>query len=146
MACDQCWILGDMPAGTSFEQHFKLRKSTDYNSYIKAHFDVSGLFHSNVPNSLNPSVLARFASLMTNAVQSSFDGKLLPLPKLVVVVADDNLIQTISDSFQSVSKAYSRIINFIMTEFERCVASFKENLPARCIKNVGYPNFLWIQA
>ena len=37
------------------------------------------------------------------------------------------------------------MINFIITEFERGVASFKENLPAKCTR-AGWPHWIWIHA
>ena len=120
-----------------------MRQSTEYNFYTKAHFDVQGFYNSLTSD--NPSTLARLASLMTNAVQSIFGSKLLPLPKLVVIVLDSDIINMLGDTNQSISKAFSKMINFIMTEYEHCVATFKENLPAKCIRNVGFPHFLWIQ-
>ena len=69
----------------------------------------------------------------------------MPLPKLVVIIPDEDLLKLFGDTSQSISKAFSWILNFVMTEYERCVSTFKENLPAKCIKNQGFPYFLWIQ-
>ena len=77
--------------------------------------------------------------------QAISNAKLFPLPKLIVIVADDNLLREFTDMHKGVSKAMSRIVNFIMTEYDHGVASFKENLPAKSVKSV-YPHFLWIQA
>ena len=38
-----------------------------------------------------------------------------------------------------------RFLNFIMAEYNRCVATFKENLPAKCVRHDGFSSFLWIQ-
>ena len=109
---------------------------------------MTGYFnHDNAVD--NPSVVGRFASLLTNAVHRKSvggTGSLLPLPKLVIIVPDNNLVNAVGENItQNVSKAYSRLLNYIMTEYDRCVAAFKENLPACCIKSPGYPSFLWIQ-
>ena len=145
-AYENCWIFGDAFTSRSFEQFFQSRKCTEYNAYRKAHFDVFGYFNSFA--SENPSIVGRFASLLSNAVKSRNDKKLQPLPKIIVVVVDDNLLTILHDhplgvsTASDMSKAYSRIINFVMMEYERAVASFKENLPAKCVKNGGFPSFL----
>ena len=143
-------MFGGVFTSRSYGQFFKSRKSMEYNSYSKAHFNITS--YSNSFTTENPSVLGHFASLLTNAVQNKGDSKkLLPLPKLIVVIPEDDLLSTIErgfkefDSERDLSKAYSRIVNFIMTEYERGVATFKENLPAKCFRNVGYPYFLWIE-
>ena len=144
-AYDRCWILGDSFASCSFEQHFKARKSIEYNGYIKANFDISGFF-CNFMND-NPSVIARMGNLMYVAMDCRFSGKLLPLPKLVVVVPDDDLIRLVSteDYIHDFSEPQSRILNYIMTQHQRSISIFKENLPARCVRS-DFPKILWIQA
>ena len=90
--------------------------------------------------------VGRFASLMTKAIHSTNDLKVILLPKIVIVVPDDNLCNIFGvETSKNVSKAYCRILNYIMTEYERCVASFKENLPAKSVRSPGFPSFLWIQ-
>ena len=74
-------------------------------------------------------------------------GNYFCLPKLVVIVPDDDLIKLLCTeaNMKGFSKPMSRIINYIMTEHERCIAAFREYLPAKALKQ-GYPHFLWIQA
>ena len=137
--------MGDSFAAKSYDSYFQQRKSIEYNFYTKAHFDTKGFFHNDMSD--NPSVIARLSSLVHSAAHARQGNLLLPLPKLVVIVIDNNLINALGkDISKSVSKAYSKMLNFVMTEFDRCIASFKENLPVRCVKNPGYPYFLWIQA
>ena len=50
---------------------------------------------------------------------------------------------TLNDTL--ISKQFSRILNYIMTEFERNMAAYKEYLPTKSLHS-GYPQFLWIQA
>ena len=75
------------------------------------------------------------------------DKKLLPLPKLVIVVPDDDVISAFKegDTGHRLSKNYSRLTNYIMTEHERCIASYKEYLSAKSVKPY-YPHILWIEA
>ena len=93
-----CWVFGDDFASRSFDQHFKLRKSTELNSYMKNHFDISGYFNN--VSAENPSVIGRFASLMTNAMHREYpnNGKTLASPKIVVVVPEENILRTFGEN------------------------------------------------
>ena len=144
MAYDRCWILGDEFGCHSFEQYFQGRRSTDYNSCIKVHFDVSGYFNNNFSD--NPSVISRMSNLVANAHSKRFDNnnRIWPLPKIVVIVPENALFAGFNNDLKGVMKQFARILNFIMTEHERNLASFKEHLPAQCLKD-RYPHILWIQ-
>ena len=82
------------------------------------------------------------------------NGKIFPLPKLIVFVLDDDLIRLFTKELKSeaeeadihlsgFSKPMTRVLNHIMTHLERSIASFKENLPAKCLQ-AGFPQILWI--
>ena len=83
---------------------------------------------------------------MAHAMSFQFAGKLLPLPKLIIIVPDDDIIKLISteDMVKGFSKPVSRLLNYLMTEYEWVVAVFKELLPACCVQSY-FPHFLWIQ-
>ena len=142
MGYERCWIFGDDFASKSFQQHFQSRQSTDYNGYIKAHFNTTGFFNNFMAD--NPSVISRMANLLTFALSKKCDGKLLPLPRIIVVVPDNDLLRTMDGYTNELAKPFCRILNFIMTEYSRAVASYKENLPAKCVRTDS-PQFLWIQ-
>ena len=143
-AYDQCWIFGDEFASHSYEQYFKSRASSDYNSYMKAHFDVRGFFNNMF--SENPSVIGRMGNLMIHAVESKCDKKLFPFPKIVVIVPDDNIIKCFAQAQDDViAKQIDRLLNYILTEHKRCIASYKDYLPAKSLRPT-YPRILWIQA
>ena len=94
----------------------------------------------------NPSVIGRMANLLNAALMGSKDKKgYNPLPKIIVIVPDQDIISCLDSEMSGLSKSYGRLVRFIMTEYERGVISFKENLPAKSKKD-GYPHFLWIQA
>ena len=64
----------------------------------------------------------------------------------MVIILDDDIVKTLCyTSGNDLAKHYGRIINFIVMEYTCSVTSYKENLPAKCIRS-GYPHFLWIQA
>ena len=142
-AYDGCWIFGDAFCSRSFKQYFQQRKSADYNGYIKAHFDTVG-YYNNTFSSDNPSLISRMANLMSHAMASQIGGWLQPLPKLIIVVPDNDIIR-LFEEFEGISKPLSCILNYIMTEHERCIGSFKEMLPAKSLK-ADYPQILWLHA
>ena len=145
MAYDQCIFLGDQFGLRSFEQYFKNRKSIDYNGYVKANFDTCGFFGSFI--SENPSLISRLSNVVITAIEHRIANRMMPLPKLFVMVPDNDIIKLFIDKHceAGVSKPLSRIINQIMTNHDRMVSSYRDSLPARCVKS-DFPHFLWIQA
>ena len=143
-AYERCWFFGDEFTTCSFEQYYKSRQSSEFNGYVKSHFDVTGFYNGMM--SENPCIISRLANLMGHAILTkTVDNKLLPLSKLVVVVPDADIIRSLNDCASGLTKNFARLLNFIMTEHERSLASFRENLPAKSLKQ-GYPHVLWIQA
>ena len=142
---ERVWFFGDDFGQRSFKQHFKGRKSMDYNAYVKANFDFTGFFASFIND--NPSLISRMTNLLINAIECKVNGRLLPLPKIVVVVPDNDIICLLSDKdcFSGIAQLLSQIVNHIMTEYERTLAVYKEYLSAKSL-HPGYPHILWIQA
>ena len=96
----------------------------------------------------NPSIVGRISNLLTQAAEMKICSRLLPLPKLIVVVLDDAIVNVLSEkncSTHRISKPISKLLNHIMTEYSRAIAFLKEFLPAKSVRE-GYPHLLWIQA
>ena len=142
-AYDQLWIFSDDFGNKSFQKFFMDRPCNE--GYMKTHFDVKGF--SNGSLSDNPSVIGRFSNLMKFAISSTITGKtskkLLPLPKLIVIIPEDDILNCLKEEENGLTKAFGRLVKFIMTEHERGIASFKENIPSKSKKD-GYPHILWI--
>ena len=68
-------------------------------SYVKSHFDTTGHFTSDFLND-NPSTISRLSNLMVSAIGTTYGSKILPLPKLVICVPDDDLIQILHTLLQ----------------------------------------------
>ena len=133
-AYNRCWFFGDRFGARSFEQYFQARKCADYQGYVKANYDTSGFF-SNFTSD-NPSIIARLSNLMGMAMNCTFSEKLLPLPRLFVLVPDDDIIKLIADTdkeCKGMTRALNRLLNHIMIEYDRGIATFKELL----LQNVG---------
>ena len=142
VAYQQCWFFGDEFSSRSFERYFQARPSLEYNGYVRANFDTKGYFTSQF--SENPSIISRMCNLLVHALQSKVDKRLLPLPWLIIIIPDDDLIRCFNEE-HSLSTPFSRILNHIMTEHERCISAYKDYLPAKCIRSDS-PKILWIQA
>ena len=128
----------------SFEKYFKPRDISD-GYYSKTHFDVTGYSSNSYGD--NPSTIARFANLLKKAVSTVGAGKKLqPMPKIIVIVPDNDIIKCFSTCDATsgcLTKPFGMVINFIMTEYERGTSSYKEGLPSKAKKDM-YPYFLWI--
>ena len=135
---ERIWFFMDEFGSNSFEKHFK-----PLDGYVKSHFDISGWSNNSFSN--NPSMISRLANLMKAATSSQQKGqKLKPLPKLIVVVADDNIIETLSTApKEDMTKALGMLVNFVMTEHERGISSFKESLTAKS-RREEYPHIMWV--
>ena len=141
---DRCWFFGDAFCNKSFEQYFQACSSTDYNGYTKAHFDTTGYFGCFYRD--NPSLLSRMSNILITAIETRFNNKLLPLPKLIIIVPDNDIISLLKeDPYSDVTKGYSRLLNYLMSEYDRSISAYKEYLPAKSLRP-GYPQLLWIQA
>ena len=111
---------------------------------MKANFDTIGFFNNFFTD--NPSVVARFANLISVGMNCQASGKLFPLPKIIMVVPEDNLIRLLcgNDRMKGFSKPMSQLLNFIMTHHDCSIAMFKELLAACSLKH-DFPQILWIQ-
>ena len=134
-------FFSDEFGSKSFEHFFK--RKTD--GYVKKHFDLSGF--SNNMFADNPSIVGRLGNLMSAATSKGKDPKFSPLPKIIVVVPDDDIIRCMKlheDSTDLIDN-FGRMIKYVMTEHERAIASYKEHIPIKS-KREGYPQILWIMA
>ena len=94
-AYERCWFLGDEFCRRSFERHFRSREAIDYNSYVKAHYDVKAYFGTFM--NANPSTVGRFGNLVTTALSETGQNNLkYPFPRLAVVVPDGDILSCIT--------------------------------------------------
>ena len=76
---------------------------------------------------------------------ASIYKRILPFPKMIVVVTDDDVINCLKNISTDLPKAFNRLVNHVMLEHERSISSFKEHLMPKSKKD-GYPHILWILA
>ena len=136
---DSLWVIGDDFGFKSFTKHFYERN--DIDRYMMEHFEVIG-FNNNKELSYDVNTISRMRNNLVGAVH---DQKLLP--KYVVVVLDDDIIQFARRRItkgNDWSTIFSRIVRYLMCQFDRVIATHKEHLPMKC-KRDDEPKFIWIK-
>ena len=90
----------------------------------------------------DPNILSRLRNMLIGLIHQE-----IKLPKMVVIVLDDDLIKYYGaeEDPESLMKALKRLLNELMTEFRKVVSTQKERLPKKALK-AFYPQFVWIQA
>ena len=96
---------------------------------------------NNRVNSLDTNTVSRYRNQLIGAL---LDKKVLP--KIVVIIPDDDIINFIEDSFDAKlpPKEMGHVLNWLMNEYDKLISIHKENLPAKA-KRAGYPQILWIE-
>ena len=137
---EKIWFFGDNFAFNTFAKYYQQVPLDRYDGYIRNHYEVTGFMNSKYA-SQQRSMLARMRNLLPNAISNQ------PLlPKMVVIVPDDDLIRFMRHRKCGISNLnFQRVINWLMNEYERTLLAYKEKLHSK-LKKVYYPYFIWIEA
>ena len=132
------WFIGDEFAAHSFEHYFQSRDHTEYSGYTKENFNTIG-FMSSKYVSCNQNLLSWLQNALAKAIQDE-----ILLPKLVIVVIDDDMIKYFDFDGCGITKSMSQLVHTLMTDYDRYVSAQKDYLPKKA-KRPGYPHFIWIE-
>ena len=105
---------------------------------MKQSFD-SGTFTTNEYASLDCNAYSRVRIQLVKAI-----NKEITLPKMVVIIADNDLMRYFDPEDNEVSKNIGKVLNWLMSEFGRIISAHKEHLPTKAVKPT-YPTFIWIE-
>ena len=105
-------------------------------SYTTRHFAVM-VQATNNSRSNNPAILARLRNSLVHAI-----NRCTQLPKIVVIVLEDDLLESINPN-ENLAAALNKRIRWLMHEYRKIIDTTKDFLPQNA-KNDGYPKFLWI--
>ena len=133
------WVFGDNFGFNTYEKYYHQRSMEKYPYYAKERYDVSGFFNNSI-NSKDRSVLGRMRNLLTSALS---DRPLLP--KLIILVPDDDLIRVIKAKSTYLEDTFTRVLRWLMKEYECIVLTHKEFMPVKS-KRENVPFFIWIEA
>ena len=106
------------------------------NTFCYQNFEVRGFF----------SYDNKFDRITANRIRNCFVTALnehAALPKVVVVVMDDNVLTDFDELRFNVTCNLEIMIKWIMREFEHILLTYKEYLPTKA-KRANFPHVLWI--
>ena len=91
---ENIWFIGNSFMVRSFRQYFQDREQESYRGYIKKHFQTSG-YMSDKYISNNPNMTGRIQNCLVKVIHDQ-----LLLPKMIVIVLDDDIIHFINHAGQ----------------------------------------------
>ena len=105
--------------------------------YLWAHYDVSGFCSTTVKGSLE-----NMAAILRSELVKAINGQVL-LPKAIIVVFDDNLMDDINFYKPGFSVVIGRIVEWLFNQYHRIIPAHKEILPSKSRK-FKFPTVLWV--
>ena len=131
---ERIWIIGDGFCKGSIQQYYLQNPEKDY--FTRTNYEVSAFFSDKY--SINGNFLSRIRSALITAINQEW-----ALPKLIVVMLETDVIDYITERQFDSSKQIERFLSYLMNEFRKIMASFKEKLPSKA-KRFSWPHFLWL--
>ena len=121
----------------TYRVHFK--KAEKHSLTLKAGFEITS-FCNNRFNSANQNVISRILNTFISAIN---DEKVLP--KYVVFVLDDEIIQFLKYKSYGVSTMYGTLLEWLVKNVDDAIQTAKKNLPSKAV-NEHYPQLYWVAA
>ena len=137
---EKIWLLGDNFAYNTLESYYKNLKNEDgiHNTYVYGNYEVHAFCTKENSNNTK-NVLSRFR----NALVTAFNEHSV-LPKLIVVIPDDDIInQVVDDPCNKLLKHYKKILLGLCNLFAISIQVYKDMLPEKA-KREHVPHVLWI--
>ena len=132
---DKLWIIGDYFVGSTIQQFLK----RPYNeSYSRTNMEVQ-TFHPNNTREDSDNPLSRILNVLLSAMRSKAF-----LPKLMVIILEDDIIKYTRYDDYGVTALYGQLIDYLATEVRKLIDEFKQKfLPAKTSRE-DYPQVLWV--
>ena len=141
-AYKKVWIIGDEFVAKSYGPYFQQCYGKDENDrpgYIKTHYDTTGFCSGSLSVQMHHrNVIGRVHNNLIDAINSQ-----VLLPKVIVVVIEDDLLNAVDHFKIGASDALGPCIEWMFKEFHRTIAAYKEKLPTKARK-FKYPQILWV--
>ena len=135
---DKVWFFSDNFGFTSYTRHFYQRPSENFQGYVKENYEVSG-FLNNKRNSLDNSTVSRLRNLFPVAL-----GSYASLPKLLVIVPDDDVIMYIRSRRWKMRPTIKSVVVWLMSEYDKMILAYKDYLPTKAVRTTQ-PYIIWIE-
>ena len=131
---EDLWIIGDEFVARS--GHIIEKKQ---GTYVNANFQVTAAGGSIISSNI-PSVLTRMRNVLIKLI-----NKLNVIPKIVVIVAENDISKDVALEGFGSGKIFDDEIKWLFEEHASIIAEYKKYLPARASKHrENWPYFLWI--
>ena len=134
---DSVWFIGDDFADQTLGPYY-IDRSDGFKAYARDLFEVCAF--TKEPDGKVRDTISRFRNGLVDGINQEF-----LLPKIVVIVPDDDIINYLNYAETGVSKSIGRVLDWIMREHNRIIQSYKELLPMKAKKS-NYPQIVWIHA
>ena len=121
------WLLGDRFIKQNADVFIKTNKMNKQN-FLFSNFELES-YSSDETSSNNPSTLSR----MRNLIIRSF-GRHNKLPKYIIIVFKDALVQAVNREDFGVLDIYKDILTWLLREYRRSILEIKDKLPKKCTK------------
>ena len=106
-------------------------------SYSTRNFQVI-VQASTESKSNNPNLLARLRNSLVHAI-----NKCNQLPKLIVIVLEDDIIRSMNLDELSMTAVFGRLIKWLANEYRKIIDTIKDLIPTNA-KQEGFPKFIWV--
>ena len=137
MGLDALWFIGDNFMAETYRKYF--RKNDDYHWFVKENFEVTGFCSSKYSDS-NSNMLSRIVNSYAYALN---EIKLFKLPKFIVVVLDDDLIQYLGFVGKGTTRCYGEWLEYIVKNMLDMTKIRLASLPKKAVK-AGYPQLYFV--
>ena len=104
--------------------------------YMRINYEVNSYYNDELSNTRN--IMARVRNALIFAMNKEWF-----LPKLIVVVLEEDIIKYVTKNSYTDEKSMSMCITHIVNDFRKAIASFKDVLPSKS-KRHNWPHVLWI--
>ena len=137
-AYDHVWFVGNNFMATSFGEYFQNIYGHYKDNYVRKHYDVLGFCNTTITEKFaNGNVLTKIFNGLTAGINSQ-----TLLPKAVVVVVDDDILDAITHYKDGISYLIGKAFEWLANQMHQAVSSHKERLPSKARK-FKYPTILW---
>ena len=133
---DYLWILGDTFVKDNVD-NFVLRSKRDRSNFMFSNFEVE-TYGVSCTSTNDVSPLSRVRNVLYKAF-----AKFNRLPKLIVVIMEDSVLEYLKLNDFGLAEAYQIMFEWLVKEYYRGILSMKEKLPTKASRE-GYPHVLFV--
>ena len=140
---EDLWVVGDEFVANTANQYFKevcnalIRVKKTTGTYCRDNYKIK-LFHATYYTSNIKDMMGCLISIFVDVLNTE-----AKLPRAILVVLDDNMINYAKISGFGISMLYSHLLHYLFSEFNKLILARKDYLPAKALK-AHYPELLWI--